>query len=173
MSSAASELLPDPATPVTHVSTPFGARYLVLVLVDVQPPPRSTSTSCSTSTGASSKGLDELSLRLGSRRRWDEIRGSAAGHYTASPRPLQAVPTVLRLLRRHGTGSSHDSNLADRAPRPCMPSNPDSSTPSRNLPVLVVSCLSVSAWHRGRTGCSSHRHGCCSRDRRGVRGTGR
>ena len=26
MSSATSELLPDPATPVTHVSTPFGIR---------------------------------------------------------------------------------------------------------------------------------------------------
>ena len=39
MSSAASELLPDPATPVTHVSTPFGIRTVrlrrLLVVADV------------------------------------------------------------------------------------------------------------------------------------------
>ena len=51
--------------------------------------------------------------------------------------------------------------------------DPEPGTPSRNLPVMVVIRLSASAWHRGRTGCSSHRHGCCSRGRSGGHGTGR
>ena len=51
--------------------------------------------------------------------------------------------------------------------------DPEPGTPSRNFPVMVVIRLSASAWHRGRTGCSSHRHGCCSRGRNGGHGTGR